>query len=124
MAIMKKILFRVDRCGDLEWVHFCYVPAEVRDRFFAVTKMTNDELKHCVEHWLYEDYKAIVKINTYDDVDKARQVIKQRFHTEYSELYIMGDGGGNPSVFGIVRMWLVQHMRVEIAKYELSGEVK
>lgn len=124
MAIMKKIMFRVDHDGELEWVHFCYVPADVRDRFFAVTGMNHEGLLHCVERWVGEDYNQHIGIHTYGDIEKVRQIIKQRFRANYSELYILGDNGGNPSIYGIVRLWLVQHMRMEIAKYELNGEVK
>lgn len=122
MAVMKKVLLKVDKNGEQTWVHFCYIPADVSDRFFKVTGIERQSLSSYIEHWIRDDYDVKVKVETYEDIEKARSTITSRFKRDYAELYIMGDNGGNPSVYGIVRMWLVQHMRIEIAKYELNGE--
>lgn len=122
MAIMKKVLLKVDKNGEQMWVHFCYVPADVNDGFFSVTGIERQNLSQYIEQWLRDDYSVRLKVETYDDIIRVRETIKNRFKTDYAELYIMGDKDGNPSVYGIVRMWLVQHMRMEIAKYELNGE--
>lgn len=124
MAIMKKVLFKVDHNGEQEWVHFCYVPADVSDRFFSITGKDRQGLAHMVEKWVFQDYQTKVSIDTYEDIQRVRDIVTRRFRMDYSELYVMGDKAGDPSIFGIVRMWLVQHMRMEIAKYELNGEAK
>lgn len=122
--IMKKVLFRVDHNGDYEYVHFCYIPANLYTKFKQVTGVSSPKLKDYVERWIYDDYSIRVHITTYDEVVSARNLICQRFRQGYPELFILGDNTGNPTIYGVIRMWLVQHMRIEMAKYELEGAVK
>jgi hypothetical protein len=113
--IMKKVLVKVLRNGDIRWVHFSAVPKELYDSFFRLTETEPLDLNAYLSKWCKEDFDTSLNMGKYDDIYHLKLAINERFQAEYAELY---GAAGMPEIRGWVRMWLSQHMREEIAKYE------
>lgn len=112
---MKKVLVKALRDNEVQWIHFTAIPEELYRKFFRVTGSDTLDLNSYLSRWCKEDFDVTLKMLKYDDIYHLKLAIKERFQTEYSELYGKSE---MPEIRGWVRMWLSQHMREEIAKYE------
>lgn len=114
MPQMSKILVKVIRDQDLKWVHFCYVPTELYENFFETTRCEKSEFGAFLSIWAKGDFDVRMSMSTFEDVQKLRYLVDRKYTEEYAELYSLTIGE-NPRVNGWMRMWVSQHMRVEIA---------
>ncbi len=122
MSRMRKIILKVLRGDTWEWVHFCYIQNELYEKFFEVTKCEKSAFGTFLSMWVKGDFGINLKMTTYDDIIKLRHLIQVRYTQEYPELYIL-DAEENPRIQGWVRMWVSQHMRVEIAARKETSNV-
>ena len=114
MPQMSKIVVKVIRDNDLKWVHFCYVPTELYDTFFQVTKCEKSGFGAFLSIWAKGDFDVHMGMSTFEDIQRLRHLVNRKYAEEYAELYSL-TVGENPKVDGWMRMWVSQHMRVEIA---------
>ena len=108
---MKKVLVKVIRDGEIKWVHFSIIPERLYKRFFANTGTEPADLNYYLSKWCKEDFDTSLKMYKYDDIYHLKKAINERFEAEYAELYGSAE---MPQIRGWVRMWLSQHMRVEL----------
>lgn len=111
---MKKIILKVLNEDSWEWVHFCYIPAQIYDEFFKTTGCEKSEFGTFLSVWAKGDFGLKTSVSTLDEVKGLRYAINKKYLQEYAELYALSDTE-NPRIYGWVRMWVSQHMRVEIA---------
>lgn len=114
MPQLRKILVKVFRDGEWKWVHFCYVYAELYETFFSVTKCEKSEFGAFLSLWAQGDFSVRLPMSTYEDIQQLRYLVEQKYIQEYAELYAL-NAEENPQIIGWMRMWVAQHMRVEIA---------
>lgn len=114
MNDLKKVVVKVKKQGIPQWVHFCYAPADLCNEFFTVTGCKPSELNKYLSAWARGDYSLKSSMETYDDIITLRHYINMNFKRDYPELFILTDRE-NPQVTGLTRLWLSQHMRIEIA---------
>ena len=120
MPQMKKILVKVIRDGEWKWVHFCYIHADLYDAFFRVTKREKSEFGAFLSVWAQGDFQVKLPMSTYDEIQQLRYLVNKKYAEEYAELYALNKEE-NPRIEGWMRMWVSQHMRVEIAA--ITGEI-
>lgn len=111
---LKKILIKVIRGDEIKWVHFCYVSEELFYEFFKVAKCERSEFGTFLSMWAQGDFSVKLKMSQYDDIQTLKYLVNKKFISEYSELYDLNQEE-NPRIDGWLRMWVSQHMRVEIA---------
>jgi hypothetical protein len=112
---MKKVLVKVIRDNEIQWVHFSAIPEDLYLKFFRVTGAETADLNAYLSKWCKEDFDVSLRMGTYNDIYHLKQAINERYQAEYTELYGSEE---MPDIRGWVRMWLSQHMKVEIVKYE------
>lgn len=107
---LHKIAIKVEgRKGDKNWVHFCYIPPELKDEFDS--KVEADP--RWVIKWANEDFgMGIGEVMTEIELDQLRELIKERYQRLYPDLYIESQTDNQ----GWVRVWMISNMRSEIAK--------
>ena len=108
---MKKVLVKVLREGEIKWTHFSAIPAELYERFFTDAGIEAADLNDYLSKWYFNDFNKILKMYKYSDIIKLKADINRKFETKYSELY---GYAGMPEIRGWVRMWLSQHMELEL----------
>lgn len=113
-AKLKKILVKVLKDEEWKWVHFCYVYSNLYDSFFDITKCEKSEFGTFLSMWAKGDFSVSINMSTYEDVQKLKSLVNQKYTLEYKELYALNQEE-NPEIRGWLRMWVSQHMRVEIA---------
>lgn len=114
MPELKKILVKVIRDESIKWCHFCYVSTELYDEFFRVTGCEKSEFGAFLSVWAKGDFNVKLSMSSFDNVLQLRYLVNQWYSKEYSELYALTEEE-NPRINGWLRMWVSQHMRVEIA---------
>lgn len=115
----RKLLIKVDKNGSSVWTHLCYVNSELWQAFCVVTGANSLQLPMYLSTWLREDFNVSLRVEDYEDVVTLKGIIEDRFQEAYPELYTLNEYE-NPEISGWLRLWLSQHMRVEITK--LTGE--
>lgn len=118
---MKKVLVKVMRDGNIEWVHFSAVDEELHKKFFEVTNTKPADLNEYLSDWCKDDFDVRLRMYKYGDIYLLKKAIDERFKAEYAELYGSAE---MPEIRGWVRMWLSQHMEMEVLKIEQSRNNK
>lgn len=111
---LSKILVKVAQDNEWKWIHFCYVYADLYEAFFKATKCEKSEFGSFLSMWARGDFEAKMSMSSYEDIQRLRVLINQKYRQEYAELYTLNPEE-NPRIQGWVRMWVSQHMRIEIA---------
>lgn len=111
---MTKILVKVLRDDQWKWVHFCYIYSDLYDYFFKVTGIERSEFGVFLSMWARGDFGVKRHMSTYEDIQYLRKLVSDKYREEYAELYALNDEE-NPNISGWMRMWVSQHMRIEIA---------
>lgn len=114
MPQLSKILVKVVRDGEWKWVHFCYVFTDLYNTFFRVTGCEKSEFGAFLSIWAKGDFSEKMGMSTFEDVQRLRYLVNRKYAQEYAELYALNEEE-NPKINGWMRMWVSQHMRVEIA---------
>lgn len=114
MPQLSKILVKVLRDNDIKWIHFCYVSKDLYNAFFKVTGREKYEFGAFLSMWAQGDFDQKLSMTTYEDIQSLRYLVKKKYIEEYAELYALSEEE-NPNISGWMRMWVSQHMRVEIA---------
>lgn len=111
---MKKILVKVLKGSEWKWVHFCYVSNRLYGEFFKWAKCDTVDFTTFLSEWIQGDFKIKMPISTYDELQQLRYLVNKRYSEEYPELYALTKEE-NPIINGWVRLWVSQHMRIEIS---------
>lgn len=114
MPELKKILLKVIRQDVIKWCHFCYVSSELYNEFFKYTGCEKSEFGAFLSIWVKGDFNVKLSMSSYEDVTRLRYLVQKKYAEEYAELYALTEEE-NPKIHGWLRMWVSQHMRVEIA---------
>ncbi len=122
MPRMRKIVLKVLRGDTWQWVHFCYIQNALYEQFFEATKCEKSAFGAFLSIWVKGDFGINLQMLTYDDIVKLRHLIHTRYTQEYPELYML-NSEENPRIQGWVRLWVSQHMRVEIAARKETNEL-
>lgn len=112
---LKKVLVKVIRDGGIEWVHLSAVDETLYKRFFETTNTRPVDLNDYLSQWCKDDFDVRLRMYKYNDIYHLKKAINERFQTEYAELYGSAE---MPEIRGWVRMWLSQHMEMELLKIE------
>lgn len=123
MPDMKKVLVKVIRDNDIKWSHFCYISSDLYEEFLSVTGCERADIGAFLSVWARGDFNEDLAMSYYEDVVRLRYLVNKKFADEYSELYALTEEE-NPRIKGWIRMWVSQHMRVEIAarKRDYDGQ--
>lgn len=114
MPQLSKILVKVLRDGEWKWVHFCYVYTDLYEAFFRVTGCEKSEFGAFLSIWAQGDFSVKMSMSTFEDIQTLRYLVNKKYTEEYAELYALNKEE-NPKIYGWMRIWISQHMRVEIA---------
>lgn len=109
------------REGNIEWVHFSAIDEKLYTRFFEVTNTKPVDLNDFLSCWCKDDFDIRLRMYKYSDIYNLKKAINERFEAEYAELYGSAE---MPEIRGWVRMWLSQHMEMEVLKIEESRKDK
>lgn len=114
---LRKILVKVIRDGSIEWVHFSAIDSNLYKRFLEATDTRPSDLNDYLSRWCKDDFDVRLRMYKYADIYHLKKAINERFEAEYAELYGSAE---MPEIRGWVRMWLSQHMEMEVLKIEQS----
>ena len=109
---MQKVVIKVLKEGQIQWVHFSTIPRELYRKFLRVTTSEPTDLNKYLSEWCKQDFDTYLRMYKFDDIYHLKKAIVERYETEYSELYTK-----NSRLFvkGWVRMWFCKHLKEEIA---------
>lgn len=91
------------------WVHFCYIPLEVKREFDEYVTPKNQLANYWITKWAVEDFGK-VNLETEQDLANLKNLIRDRYKTEYPELYIES----NTDNQGWLRVWYTKNMEREL----------
>lgn len=114
MPQSKKILVKTIRGDAIKWSHFCYVSSDLYQEFFKVTGCEKSEFGAFLSVWAKGDFGEDLSMAYFEDIAKLKHLVNLKYRSEYSELYCL-TAKENPDIRGWLRMWVSQHMRIEIA---------
>lgn len=114
MPQLSKILVKVARDNDIKWIHFCYISTDLYNEFFKATGIEKSEFGAFLSMWAKGDFDQKLPMTTFEDIQSLRYLVNKKYTEEYSELYALSKEE-NPDIQGWMRMWVSQHMRIEIA---------
>lgn len=114
MPELKKILVKVIRNNEIKWCHLCYVSTELYDTFFRTTECEKREFGAFLSVWAKGDFNVNLSMSSFSDILHLRHLVNTKYAREYAELYALTEEE-NPRIHGWFRMWVSQHMRIEIA---------
>lgn len=113
--IQKKILLKmvddIKGTGKLKWVHFCYVPEEVYNRFFK--RKRKDLFNEDIEKWAKEDFNIELSMKLCSHRNKLLQHIILTYKRKYSELFYVDWNNGIKSSKWL-NLWVSKHMIKEV----------
>lgn len=113
----RKILLKVLRNNEVSWVHFCYIPEDLYEKFFRVTQCEKSEFGAYLSKWARRDFNINLKMSDYKDIERLRQIVFRHFEEAYSELYKQRLGV-TPEIRGWLRLWVSQNIMMELKDYE------
>lgn len=118
----KKVTLKVIRDGEITWVHLCSISRSLFYEFHETTGCDRSEFGAFLSVWCKRDFHRDMSFARYEDVQELRKLVNEKYHKEYPELYYLTDEE-NPRVSGWFRLWLSQHMRVEIVSRLAENEI-
>lgn len=107
--MLQKVAAKVWRDDENVWVHFCYVPTELKQRFDEKVNTKNQSLDTWIRIWAKEDF-GYDKMEDYVHLEQLKKAVKLKFKIEFPEVYVDSDSDRQ----GWLRIWLSRHMREEI----------
>jgi hypothetical protein len=109
---LQKIQIKILRDGKENWVHFCYVPLDIKDKFDKIVNHDNRKsYSDWIINWVKLDYNIIIE--TWGDLDYAKMMIKKDYKKLYPEVFL-----DNPTDNqGWTRVWFTNHIKKELEKY-------
>lgn len=120
MPQTSKILVKTIRDNTLKWSHFCYISSELYEEFFRVTECKKSDFGAFLSVWVQEDFGESLSMADFSDILRLKQLVYIKYRSEYSELYAL-KCGRNPEIRGWLRLWVSQHMMIEIAARKVEG---
>ena len=111
---MRKVIVKVLKDNEVQWVHFSKISASLYKKFLRVTESDPCELNEYLSKWCKEDFEVTLRMYRYSDIYHLKKAIIERYSAVYPELCESPDMG---VMVGWVRMWLSQHMKEEIASH-------
>ena len=79
---LKKVIVKVLRNGQVEWVHFSTAPIKIYRKFFKVTETTPADLNEFLSKWCKQDFDVTLKMYKYDDIYHLKRAIEERFQSQ------------------------------------------
>lgn len=114
MANFRQLHLKVIRDGQIKWIHYCDIEEKLYLEFFRVTQCERSEFGAYLSVWARADFGVDLTMGTYSDAKHLKRLVAEKYRKEYSELYMLKKEE-NPVIKGWFRMWVSQHMRVEVA---------
>lgn len=109
----RKILLKVLRDKEIVWVHFCYIPNDLYEKFFCMSGIDKRDFASYLSKWVKEDFGVKLNMVTYKDLETLRTLVKEHFESAYEELYGQRIGV-NPEIRGWLRLWVSQNIMKEL----------
>jgi hypothetical protein len=109
-----KVKVKLMRDGVKSWAHFCYVPVSLKDTFDNVINKSGNPLSIFIAKWTAEDFGYGVMLNNYYDLEMLKEKIKARYKDKYPDVYLDSESDRQ----GWCRVWVTEHMRKELERYE------
>ena len=110
----RKIQLKVDRGGDLQWTHLCYVNPEILDVFLTVTKTRQRHMVKWVRKWTEEDFNWEIDFTEYSHIKLLRELVINKYKKIYPHLYYNNAVDNH----GWMRCWISEKMGKELRKYD------
>lgn len=106
-----KITVKIQDSNRKLWVHFCYVPNDLKIDFDMIVNKDYSQTNFWIEKWSQENFSKPFE-NTYRGLFSLKKDIKRMYSEKYPELYT----GDNCTVDsqGWLRVWYQNHMKKEI----------
>lgn len=112
--VTRKIQLKVDRGGELMWVHLCYVNPDISDVFFAVTKTKQRHMVKWVRVWAEEDFNWDIDFTEYSHIKLLKELVLNKYKRIYPHLYY----NNAVDTHGWMRCWISEKMGKEIRKHD------
>lgn len=116
-AISTKLLLKIQDVTktpiEFRWVHLCYVDTEVYEEFCETLEPYenyDDEFNGILSRWCAEEFGINLKMNTQEDLNALKELIKNLYRERYPEVY----RDSKTDRQGWIRIWVTQKMRKEI----------
>lgn len=110
---MQKVVIKVLKEGQIQWVHFSNIPKKLYKNFFKVTGSEPADLNKYLSEWCKDDFEVRLRMYKFDDIFHLKKAIIERYEAEYTELF---NNQSKMFIRGWVKMWLCNHMREEITR--------
>lgn len=108
----KKIQLKVDKGGELVWVHLCYINPTILEAFLDVTHAKKKQMSKWITKWAEEDFNWRIDFTEYNHIHLLKELVINKYKTIYPHLYY------NDAVdtHGWMRCWVSEKMGKEIRR--------
>lgn len=106
---LAKIQVKIQKDNSAVWVHFCYVPVEVKERFDKYVNTNNFYSNYWIAQWAYNEFN-LMEIDTPEGMSALKEAIKNKYRERYPELYVES----NTDKQGWLRVWYTENMEREL----------
>lgn len=118
----KKIVLKVIKDHEINWVHLCNISRSLFYEFFDVVGCERSEFGAFLSVWTKQDFRQNLSFSKYEDIQVLRDLVSDKYKREYPELYYLSEEE-NPRIEGWMRLWLSKHMRMEIVSKLAEKEI-
>lgn len=108
----RKIMLKVDRGGDVVWVHLCYVNPEIFEVFLEVTGTKQRQMVKWVTRWTEEDFNWVIDFTEYSHIKLLKELVIDKYRRVYPHLYY----NNAVDTHGWMRCWISEKMGKEIRR--------
>ena len=103
-----KINVKVFREGKEAWVHFCYVPPNLKREFDELANTQCNWNIWWLNKWAKEQFD--IEVDTWEELDILKEAIRKSYKLMYPELYMESSTDNQ----GWLRVWYTQNMKEEL----------
>lgn len=87
-----------------KWAHLCYIDSDLFNQFASIA---HDTLNDYIKSWSEKDFKEPLLINSLEDIEKLKALIKAHYKKGYPELFY----DCKTDRQGWTRVWISSKMR-------------
>jgi hypothetical protein len=107
---VQKIAVKVAQSKKNSWIHFCYVPYDIKDKFDKLINTPRRNPNYWIKKWLEDLGVVISEVITPEDLSRIKAVIRDEYKDKYPELFIENETDKQ----GWLRVWYTSNLQKEL----------
>lgn len=115
-GVQTKVLIKLlnENKNTTEWVHVCYVDADLYNKYISHFDLTTQDLNTTIARWIKEDFNLTMVIGRKADLQVAKGIIQDYYRRVYPDIYMESDGIDRQ---GWMRVYVQKKMKEDLGIY-------